>query len=91
MFDDSIYSSPPGYRASAPFSEQGHHGGTVILVRQDIPIVRLELNSPLHVVAVKLFRQSPGRQVALLSVPFLSGTQHALKLCKRNGRLARLR
>ncbi|MPC58596.1 hypothetical protein E2C01_052603 [Portunus trituberculatus] len=34
------------------------------------------------------FRQSLGRLVALLIVPFLGETQHALKLCKRNGRLS---
>ncbi|MPD06475.1 hypothetical protein E2C01_102289 [Portunus trituberculatus] len=47
MLGDSSYSSPPGYRAffSTPFSEQGHHGGTAILVRQDIPVVSLQLNS----------------------------------------------
>ncbi|MPC92824.1 hypothetical protein E2C01_087934 [Portunus trituberculatus] len=56
--------------------------------RQDIPIVPLQLNSPLQVVAVKRVTQSLGRQVALLSVPFLDGTQHVLKLSKRNGRLS---
>ncbi|MPC74213.1 hypothetical protein E2C01_068565 [Portunus trituberculatus] len=34
------------------------------------------------------FKQPLGRQVALLSVPFFGGTQYALKLCKRNGRLS---
>ncbi|MPC68610.1 hypothetical protein E2C01_062812 [Portunus trituberculatus] len=34
MLGDNIYSSPPGYRAlfSTPFHEQGHHGGTAILL-----------------------------------------------------------
>ena len=57
MLGDSTYSSPPGYRAffNTPFPDQGHHGGTAILVRQDIPVVPLQLNSPLQVVAVNVF------------------------------------
>ncbi|MPC77305.1 hypothetical protein E2C01_071756 [Portunus trituberculatus] len=58
MLGDSIYFSPPGYCVF--FSpEQGHHGGTVILVRQDIPVVPLQLNSTLQVVAVKVFMGRP--------------------------------
>ncbi|MPC83355.1 hypothetical protein E2C01_078064 [Portunus trituberculatus] len=57
MLGDSTCSSPPGYRAflNTPFPYQGHHGGTAILDHQDIPVVALQLNSPLQVVAVKVF------------------------------------
>ncbi|MPC19576.1 hypothetical protein E2C01_012494 [Portunus trituberculatus] len=56
MLCDSTYSSSPGYRAffSTPFLEQSYHGGTAILVRQDIPVVPLQLSSPLQVVAAFL-------------------------------------
>ena len=57
MLSDSTYSSPPGYRAffSTPIPEQGHHGGTGILVRNDIPFVPVQLHSQLQAVAVKVF------------------------------------
>ncbi|MPC64050.1 hypothetical protein E2C01_058160 [Portunus trituberculatus] len=58
MFGDSIYTSPPGYRAffSTPFPGQSHRS-TAILVRLDIPVVPLQLtrSSLLQVVAVKTF------------------------------------
>ena len=49
------HSSPPGYRTffSTPIPNQGHHGGTAILVRNDIPYIEMQLHSPLQVVAVK--------------------------------------
>ena len=47
---DSTHSSPLGYLAlfSSPLLDQGHHG-------HDIPVIPLQLTSPLQVVAVKLF------------------------------------
>ena len=57
MLGDSSPSSPPGYRVfySVPLAGQGHHGGTAILVRADVPFVPLQIHSPLQAVAVKLY------------------------------------
>lgn len=54
---DSMHASPPGYRSfySQPVPGQGHHGGTAILVRSDVPCVFLQCNSPLQAVAVRIF------------------------------------
>jgi len=57
MLGDLPHSSPPGYRAllSTPIPGQGHHGGTAIFVRSDVPSVPLQLHSPLQAVSVKFF------------------------------------
>ena len=57
MLGDLTPSSPPGYRAfySTPIPGQGHHGGTAIFVRLDVPSVPLQLHSPLQAVGVKVF------------------------------------
>ena len=57
MLGDSTHPSPPGYRAffSTPIPGQGHHGGTAIFVRSDVPFVTLQLRSPLQAVGVKVF------------------------------------
>ena len=57
MLGDFTHSSPPGYRAffSTPIPGQGHHGGTAIFVRSDIPFVPHQLHTPLQAVAVKVF------------------------------------
>ena len=67
MLSGNTFPSPPGYRAyfSSPLPDQGHHGGSAILVRHDVPVVPLHLHSPLQVVAVKVFL---GRFYTLCSV-----------------------
>ena len=57
MLGASTPPSPPGYRVhySSPVNGQGHHGGTAILIRSDVPSVPLQLQSPLQVVAAKVF------------------------------------
>ena len=57
MLGDATHSSPPGYRAfySTPIDGQGHHGGTAIFVRTDVPSVPLQLQSPIQAVAAKVF------------------------------------
>ena len=57
MLGDSSPSAPPGYRAlySTPLDGQGHHGGTAIFIRADIPFVPFQLRSQLQVVAVRVF------------------------------------
>lgn len=56
MIGDSAPSSPPGYRAFySTLPVQGHHGGSAILVRNDVPFVRLQINSPMQIVVVKVF------------------------------------
>ena len=57
MLGDFTHSSPPGYRAffSTYIPGQGHHGGTAIFVRSDIPFVSQQLHSSLQAVVVKVF------------------------------------
>ena len=57
MLGDQSHSSPPGYRGffSSPIPGQGHHGGTAIFVRTDIPFIPVPLQSPLQAVAVKVY------------------------------------
>ena len=57
MLGDFTHSGPPGYRAffSTPIPDQGHHGGTAIFVRSDVPFVPQQLHTPLQAVAVKIF------------------------------------
>ena len=57
MLGDKSHSSPPGYRGffSSPVLDQGHHGGTAIFIRNDIPFHPVHLHSPLQAVAVKVF------------------------------------
>ncbi|KAK3890408.1 hypothetical protein Pcinc_005644 [Petrolisthes cinctipes] len=61
MLGDYIPASPPAYSAfySNSFEGQGHHGGSAILVRRDIPCTSLELDTPLQAVAVKVFMDRP--------------------------------
>ncbi|KAK3887520.1 hypothetical protein Pcinc_008375 [Petrolisthes cinctipes] len=61
MLGDYIPASPPAYSAfySNSFEGQGHHGGSAILVRRDIPCTGLELDTPLQAVAVKVFMDRP--------------------------------
>ena len=67
MLGDFTYSNPPGYRAlfSTSFPDQGHHGGTAIFVRSDVPFVAQQLYIPLQAVAVKVFL---GRFYTLCSI-----------------------
>ena len=57
LLGEQSHVSPPGYRSyfSTPFLDQGHHGGTCIFVRNDIPCIPVSLNSQLQAVAVKVF------------------------------------
>lgn len=57
MLGDLSHCSPPGYRSffSKPFPGQGHHGGTAILLRNDVPFVSQQLRTPVQAVAVKVF------------------------------------
>ena len=57
MIGANQYPSPPGYNTfySNPIPGQGHHGGTAIMVRSDVPYTTLQLNTNLQAVAVKLF------------------------------------
>ena len=50
--------SPPGYRAfiGTPIPGQGHHAGTTIFVRPDVPFVLQQLHTPLQAVKVFLDR-----------------------------------
>lgn len=61
MIGVAAFISPPGYRAfySAPFPDQGYHGGTAILVRNDVPFIKLPLRTALQAVAVKVFLNRP--------------------------------
>ena len=57
LLGEQSHVSPPGYRSyfSTPFLDQGHHGGTCIFIRNDIPCIPVSLNSQLQAVAVKVF------------------------------------
>ena len=57
MIGAYTYPSPPGYSTfySNPLPGQGHHGGTAIMVRSDVPYTSLQLNTNLQAVAIKLF------------------------------------
>ena len=58
MLGDGIPSSPPGYRCfffNIPVPRQGHHGGTAVLIRSDVPFTPELLQSPLQAVAAKVF------------------------------------
>ena len=72
MLGDSIPSSPPGYRSffSIFVPGQGHHGGTAVLIRSDIPFTPVQLQSPLQALAVKVFL---GRYYTLCSLYLPSG------------------
>lgn len=56
MLGEYTHTSPPGYRSfySTYIPGQGHHGGTAIFIRSDIPFVPLQLQSPLQAVAIKI-------------------------------------
>lgn len=57
LLGDSNHPSPPGYCGfySHTLAGQGHHGGTAIFVRSDVPFIPVQLNTPLQAVAVKIF------------------------------------
>ncbi|KAK4311239.1 hypothetical protein Pmani_017254 [Petrolisthes manimaculis] len=57
MPGDYIPVSPPVNSAfySNSFQGQGHHGGSAILVRRDVPCMSLEFDTLLQAVSVKIF------------------------------------
>ena len=57
MLRDFTHSSSHGYRAffSTPITGQGHHGGTAIFFRSDVPFVPQQHHIPLQAVAIKVF------------------------------------
>ena len=57
MVGDGTPSGPPGYHSfySDPLPGQGRHGGAVILLRQDILYTKINVNSHLQVVAIRIF------------------------------------
>lgn len=57
LLGDSTHAAPPGFRGfySVPVPGQGPHGGVAVFVRDDIPFIPVQLNSPLQAVAVKVF------------------------------------
>lgn len=61
MIADSVPSGPRGYRAfySTYHIGQGHHGGTALLVRNDISHNVLQIHTPLQAVAVRVFLNRP--------------------------------
>ena len=59
MLSEESSPCPKGYMIySLPYDpERGHHGGSAIYVRHDVPHTQYELTSPLQAVAVQLFLQ----------------------------------
>ncbi|KAK3896294.1 hypothetical protein Pcinc_000038 [Petrolisthes cinctipes] len=71
MLGDYIPASPPAYSVfySNSFEGQGHHGGSAILVRRDIPCTSQELDTPLQAIAVKVFIDRPYTMCSLYLPP----------------------
>jgi len=61
LIGDSTPPSFPDYRSfySSHIPDQGHHGGTAILVRNDVAVASQRLNTSLQAVAIKLFINRP--------------------------------
>ena len=73
MLGDGIPSSPLGYRSfffSILVPRQGHHGGTAVLIRSDVPFTQEQLQSNLQAVAATVFL---GRFYTLCSLYLPSG------------------
>ena len=67
MVGDGTPSGPPGYHSfySDPLPGQGRHGGAAILLRQDVPYNKIDINTDLQAVAVQIFLR---RQYTICSI-----------------------